>query len=125
MSVLRDIQRDVCVSAHMAINGETVTRITREGVSTTGIIALWTEYSEDRLSSQRPSRELDEGEEIERHGLLQVELSQAFDERDVWVIFGEKWVVQRVGANTAGVQEIYLQLNDKRKTSRPAKRREI
>lgn len=125
MSVLRDIQRDICVPAHMAFNGETVTRITREGVSTTGITALWVEYSEDRLSSQRPSRELDEGEEIERHGLLQVALDQAFDERDVWVVLGEKWVVQRVGANTAGIQEIYLQLNDKRKTSRASKRREI
>ena len=125
MSVLSDEQARRGFPAQQAVNGTPVVRITADGEEPVPLTGVWTEYSEDRLASLRPRRELDEGERVEKHGLLQVAESQAVLDSDQWTILGERWQTQRVGHVFGGYRELYLQRDDKVRTTRPAKHKTI
>jgi WD40 repeat protein len=124
MSVISDEQARRGFPAHQRVNGTTVTRVLAAGGTDT-VIGIWNEYSEDRLASLRPHRELAEGERVERHGLLQVDRTQTVLSSDKWTILGETWQTQRVGAVFGGYRELYLQRDDKVFTKQQSKNRLI
>lgn len=125
MSILADEQARRGFPVHQQVNGDPVTRIPATGDPVTGIVGVWTEYAEDRLSAMRPKRDMSEGLEIERHGLLLVASSLTVLDTDRWTVLGETWELQRVGQVGGGYRELYLQRNDKKRTSMPARQRTI
>lgn len=122
MSVLADEQAIRAFPKHQEINGDDITRLTSADVRET-VVGVWSEYSEDQLSSQRPTRSEDEGLRITRHGLLLVQRDQVVADTDQWVIVGELWQVQRLGTVISGYRELYLQTDDKKWTQKVAKHR--
>lgn len=124
MSILSSEQARRAVPRHMTGNGDPVTRIAG-GLRTPDIQGIWLEYSEDQLSSQRPVRDLTEGKRVTRHGLLLLNQDQAIDQADQWLVLGELWQTQRIGAVCSGYREMYLQRDDQEHTQRAARHRTI
>ncbi len=125
MSFLADEQARVAFPEHQRVNGDAIVRLSAAGSDLATIVGVWSEYSEDQLSSQRPQRDLHEGERIIRHGLLLVDREQTVTDTDQWRILGEVWQVQRIGSINGGYREIYLEFNAKKRTSHPSKDRII
>ncbi len=119
MSVLSDLQASIGFAAHQGVNGDAVERRPKVGDPETGIVGVWLEYSEDRLSSQRPDRQFnDTTDRVTRHGLLQLPVDQTVADTDTWIVLGEAWQVQRIGAVGSGYRELYLQRDDKKRTAK-------
>lgn len=124
MSVLSELQGAIGFPAHLDMNGETIERRPKGEAAITGLRGVWTEYSEDQFSSQRPTREFDAaGNRVTRYGLLQVPESQDVLDTDAWLVLGEEWQVQRVGAVVSGYRELYLQRDDKKRTAKYSQHR--
>jgi hypothetical protein len=121
MSVLSDDIARIGFPSSQQYLGTAVLRLTLSG-DPADVVGVWKEFSEDQFSSQRPTRELDEGEEVVRHGLLLVPAATTVASSDQWRILTEVWQVQRIGAVQSGYRELYLQRNDKERTSRPNKK---
>jgi len=124
MSVHSDEQARRGFPAQQTFNGHSVTRHPQGGEPST-VTAVWHEYSEDKLSSQRPERSTEEGLRITRHGILLVPVSQTVLDTDQWTVLGEVWVVQRIGAASNGYRELYLQIDNMTRTSKAGKHRVI
>lgn len=122
MSLLADEQSRRGMPAHLRVNGDPVIRLPKNGTPETlpGGGGVWNEYSEDQLSSQRPQRTTAEGLEVIRHGVLLLPVSQVVADDDQYKVLGELWQVQRIGAICGGYREVYLQRDDKTRTSKPA-----
>lgn len=121
MSVMSDEQARSGFPAQLATNGEDVVRVPVTGEQE-DLVGIWKEYSEDLLSANHPQRELNEGERVERHGLLCVPRTQTVLRTDEWSILGELWQVQRIGSKFGGWRELYLQRDDKVRTTKPGRK---
>lgn len=79
------------------------------------IAAVWMENYVDR-------RVTDEGERSVRTGNLQVYDDPSYLETDQWVINGEVWTQQHLHSRDGGIRTIYLQRDDKVRTTKPGRK---
>jgi hypothetical protein len=64
------------------------------------------------------SRSTEAGEEDMHDAELQVASSVSVDERDIWLLSGEKYSVDRLEKSEYGIRPIYLKRHERRQTSK-------
>lgn len=109
----------------LAVFGESITRwplgVEDDAETVTAIVDMADESQPGQLGGSRAVRD-DDGEQIARTAMLDLAADQATDDRDRWVIAGQRWNTVREIGRDAGMKTVLIERLEKIRTAKRSNR---